>query len=77
LKGSWDNLIQSLVSRGILRSPHVIRAMKLVPRFHFLPEEEKPYASIDSPLPIEDGQTVSAPQVDLRDQPARHGIHNE
>jgi len=62
LRESWENLVQSLVRSGILKSPQVIRAMRLIPRDLFLPENEKPYAAIDSPLPISDGQTVSAPQ---------------
>jgi len=61
LSRSWERLIQSLVSRGILNSPRVIRAMRMVPRELFLPEEEKSYASIDTPLPIGEGQTISAP----------------
>jgi len=57
----WENLIQRLIRSGILRSPHVIRAMRRVPRKYFLPEEVRSYASIDTPLPIGFGQTISAP----------------
>jgi len=62
LRGSWENLIQSLVNSGILKSPRVIRAMRMVPRDPFLSPNQKSYANIDSPLPIGEGQTVSAPQ---------------
>lgn len=58
----WKRLIEDLIRYKILKSPKVIRAMKLVPREIFLPEEQKTYAAIDTPLPIGDGQTVSAPQ---------------
>ena len=58
---SWNDLIESLIREGILRSPHVIRAMRLVPRDKFLPESSKAYGAVDSPLPIGWGQTVSAP----------------
>ncbi|MEM2703605.1 MAG: hypothetical protein QXR45_10630 [Candidatus Bathyarchaeia archaeon] len=58
----WDRLIRDLIRSGILRSPRVIRAMRIVPRVLFLPESQKPYAAIDTPLPIGEGQTVSAPQ---------------
>ena len=61
MSDSWESLVQSLVRNGILRSPRVIRAMKMVPRDLFLSEKERSYASIDSPLPIGEGQTVSAP----------------
>ena len=45
----------------ILKSDHVIRAMKMVPRHIFLSQGDRSYASIDAPLPIGGGQTVSAP----------------
>jgi len=57
----WEDLIDGLVRRGILKTPSVIRAMRRVPRSLFLPEDSKSYAAIDSPLPIGKGQTVSAP----------------
>jgi protein-L-isoaspartate(D-aspartate) O-methyltransferase len=58
---AWENLIDALTQEGILRSPRVIRAMRLVSREKFLPEEAKTYSAIDAPLPIGWGQTVSAP----------------
>ena len=57
----WDELIDDLVKAGILKNPSVIRAMRKVPRSLFLPENAKSYASMDTPLPIGKGQTVSAP----------------
>ena len=57
----WERLIQNLVNEGILRSPKVIRAMGLVPREKFLPEEMRSYSAVDTPLPIGFGQTASAP----------------
>ena len=61
LGDSWENLVHHLVRSGILRSERVIKAMRLVPRDLFLPEREKSYGAMDSPLPIGEGQTVSAP----------------
>ncbi|MEM1602145.1 MAG: hypothetical protein QXG31_04425 [Candidatus Bathyarchaeia archaeon] len=61
-EGDWERLIRSLIGQGILKSPRVIRAMRLVPRSLFLPDDQRPYAAIDMPLPIGEGQTVSAPQ---------------
>lgn len=60
--GEWEKLIDNLIAFSILRSPRVIRAMRLVPRSLFLPEDQKRYAAVDTPLPIGYGQTVSAPQ---------------
>jgi protein-L-isoaspartate(D-aspartate) O-methyltransferase len=58
---SWDVLVQKLVSKGILRTPNVIKAIQRVPREKFLPENAKPSASLDCPLSIGWGQTASAP----------------
>lgn len=62
---SWNELIESLIQEDILRSPSVIRAMRLVPREKFLPEGSKTFGAVDSPLPIGWGQTVSAPHDKL------------
>jgi protein-L-isoaspartate(D-aspartate) O-methyltransferase len=59
----WEGLIQRLMRSGLLRSPNVIRALRLVPRSLFLPEEVKSSATVDCPLPIGSGQTASAPHM--------------
>jgi protein-L-isoaspartate(D-aspartate) O-methyltransferase len=61
LNNKWENLIQDLIRSGILKTPEVIKAMKMVPRRLFISENDEAYAAIDSPLPIGSGQTVSAP----------------
>jgi protein-L-isoaspartate(D-aspartate) O-methyltransferase len=58
---AWEELIEGLIRQRILRSPHVIRALRKVPREGFLPERVKSHANVDSPLPIGFGQTISAP----------------
>lgn len=60
-KQEWERLVQNLVNQGILRSPRVIRAMRMVNREQFLPEHMKSHAAMDTPLPIGFGQTISAP----------------
>ena len=60
-KREWDELVERLIREGILRSPTVIRAMRVVSREAFLPENVRSYAAVDSPLPIGWGQTISAP----------------
>ncbi len=57
----WEKLIQGLVQQGILRSEKIIKAMKCVRREWFVPDNMKNYATVDTPLPIGFGQTVSAP----------------
>lgn len=57
----WKRLIESLKREGILHSPKVIRAMQMLPRAKFLPENMQQYSAVDTPLPIGFGQTISAP----------------
>jgi len=61
VRREWDELVDYLAKSGILKTPRVIRAMRKVPRSLFLPEEDRAYAAVDTPLPIGKGQTVSAP----------------
>ncbi len=58
-----DTLIDRLKSWGYLKSPSVIRAMKEVNREHFIPEESEKFAYEDTPLPIGEEQTISAPHM--------------
>jgi protein-L-isoaspartate(D-aspartate) O-methyltransferase len=60
-RNDWEQLIQNLTAEGILRSPRVVRAMRQVNRALFLPDSLKTHSAVDSPLPIGEGQTVSAP----------------
>lgn len=60
-KKDWEELVERLIREGILRSPNVINAMRVVSRDAFLPENVRSYAAVDSPLPIGWGQTISAP----------------
>ena len=61
MERDWERLVDNLVKEGILRSQKVIRAMRIVPRARFLPENMQPYGAVDTPLPIGFGQTISAP----------------
>lgn len=56
-------MVERLVSYGYLRSRRVIEAMLRVPRHEFVPEDKKKYAYSDEPLPIGEGQTISAPHM--------------
>jgi len=47
-----------IVSRGIIDEA-TLAAMRKVPREEFVPENVMEFAYEDSPLPIEDGQTIS------------------
>ncbi len=52
----------AIISRGV-RSELVLNAMRSVPREDFLPERLREFAYEDSPLPIEEGQTISQPYI--------------
>ncbi len=56
-------LIQSLKQRGYVTSKAVEEAMLRVPRDQFLPVGVREEAYVDSPLPIGEGQTISAPHM--------------
>ncbi len=56
-------MVQELIDKGYIRSEPVRRAMEKVPRDEFVPEEEKHRAYMDMPLPIGEGQTISAPHM--------------
>lgn len=51
--------------RGI-RDPGVLVAMRAVPREFFVPDESRELAYEDSPLPIQEGQTISQPYIVAR-----------
>ncbi|MCQ5374987.1 MAG: protein-L-isoaspartate O-methyltransferase [Methanomassiliicoccales archaeon] len=56
-------MIRSLVEKGYLTKPDVIKAMEKVPRHLFVPEGIRRSAYIDTPLSIGEGQTISAPHM--------------
>ena len=55
-------LVDRLASRRDL-SPATERAMRAVPRHAFVPSDRQAAAYDDSPLPIGEGQTISAPHM--------------
>ncbi len=58
-----DRLVTNLRRKGYIHSPLVETAMRRVPREEFLPEGLRSEAYVDSPLPIGEGQTISAPHM--------------
>ena len=51
-----------IVARGV-RHEAVLRAMRSTPRHLFVPEDRRPSAYEDRPLPIGNGQTISQPYI--------------
>ncbi len=62
-KTDWEKLVDNLIKQGILRSPKVIHALLNIPRARFLSAEASAYSASDTPLPIGQGQTISAPHM--------------
>jgi len=56
-------LVESLKRRGYVSNAAVEAAMRRVPREEFLPEDIRDDAYVDTPLPIGEGQTISAPHM--------------
>ena len=63
LAGAREDMIaRRLVGRGVV-DPHVLDAMRAVPREEFVDADLRPYAYDDGPLPIGEGQTISQPYI--------------
>lgn len=58
-----EELVQSLKRRGYLKTSNVIEAFRSVPRENFVSDKMKNEAYADNPLPIGEGQTISAPSM--------------
>jgi len=56
-------LLDYLERQGYLKSDAVRRAMESVDRRQFVPANERARAYDDTPLPISEGQTISAPHM--------------
>jgi protein-L-isoaspartate(D-aspartate) O-methyltransferase len=56
-------MVQRQVVRRGVRDELVLEAVRSVPREDFLPEDMREFAYEDSPLPIEEGQTISQPFI--------------
>ncbi|ESQ26273.1 MAG: protein-L-isoaspartate(D-aspartate) O-methyltransferase [uncultured Acidilobus sp. OSP8] len=59
-------MVKELKALGYIVSKEVEEAMLAIPREVFVPEDQRPYAYEDRPLPIGFGQTISAPSVVAR-----------
>ncbi|WP_336000872.1 protein-L-isoaspartate(D-aspartate) O-methyltransferase [Halorientalis halophila] len=58
-----ESMVDRLESTGRVDDPATLDAMRAVPRHEFVPEAERDAAYADRPLPIGDGQTISAPHM--------------
>ena len=58
-----ERMVDRLVERGYARCESTQGALLAVPRQAFVPENRRDRAYADQPLPIADGQTISAPHM--------------
>jgi protein-L-isoaspartate(D-aspartate) O-methyltransferase len=58
-----DEMVRRQIEACGVRDPLVLRAMRKVPREHFVPENLREFAFDDSPLPIAEAQTISQPYI--------------
>jgi protein-L-isoaspartate(D-aspartate) O-methyltransferase len=63
----WDarraDLVDGLAARGRVSDEATLDALRAVPRHEFVPESKRRAAYEDRPLPIGEGQTISAPHM--------------
>ncbi|MFC6941028.1 protein-L-isoaspartate(D-aspartate) O-methyltransferase [Salinirubellus sp. GCM10025818] len=58
-----ERMVDHLISRGRIERESTERALRAVPRHEFVPEPRRGAAYEDRPLPIGEGQTISAPHM--------------
>jgi protein-L-isoaspartate(D-aspartate) O-methyltransferase len=63
LDDARERMVDGLVERGHVEDRRVADALRAVPRHEFVPEGRRDRAYADRPLPIGDGQTISAPHM--------------
>jgi protein-L-isoaspartate(D-aspartate) O-methyltransferase len=63
MRAERDSLVDSLLNRGYIVSSSVEEAMRRVPREEFVLPRLRSDAYVDTPMPIGEGQTISAPHM--------------
>ena len=58
-----DRMVIELMKQGYLKTDNVIKVFKEIPRHLFVGEHNRKFAYMDRPLPIQGGQTISAPHM--------------
>jgi protein-L-isoaspartate(D-aspartate) O-methyltransferase len=58
-----ERMVETQIRARDVRDAAVLRAMQRVPRHLFVPDDMRPFAYDDRPLPIGRGQTISQPYI--------------
>ena len=60
---SKQELIDSMILKGMLNTSNIIDAFSAIDRKYFVPESFKEHIYVDAPLPIGNNQTISQPST--------------
>lgn len=60
---SNKELVEFLITKGVLRTKEIINAFLEVDRAHFVPKDLRQLAYINEPLHVAEGQTISQPET--------------
>src|SRR5688572_23731597 len=63
VQGMRERMIETQIVARDVRDAAVLQAMRRVPRHLFVPDDLRPFAYDDRPLPIGRGQTISQPYI--------------
>ena len=58
-----DRMVERQIEARGIGDPHLLQALREVPREMFVPENLAEFAYDDTPLPIAEGQTISQPYI--------------
>jgi protein-L-isoaspartate(D-aspartate) O-methyltransferase len=61
--GQRESMVDIQIQAREIKEEKVLQAMRKVPRHFFVPDDLRPYAYADEPLPIGEGQTISQPYI--------------
>ena len=61
--GRREHMVERQIAARGIRDRPVLEAMRAVPRELFVPDSAVEFAYHDTPLPIEEGQTISQPYI--------------
>jgi len=57
------NMVETQIEVRGIKDPRLLEVMRRIPRHLFVPENLRPEAYADEPLPIGEGQTISQPYI--------------
>jgi len=63
LDAQRETMVRMQIQARGVKDKRVLAAMRKVPREEFVPEDQRPFAFEDRPLPIGEGQTISQPYI--------------